>query len=307
MPYGFFSAIARLVDLVVIVGPVVGYVLQLHQMRSQRKADGYSVGVSAILLISATLRVAYYFGHPFAMALLLQAILMIFVQILVVVQVQKIRLAQSFVAELHDGPTTPAPRTPSKVALVVASEQFSSNKNTSTSSCIPSTPRTFLCRYVAFVVLLAVSCSLLFASPWVVEAVGYLALGIESLLLTPQLVLNFQRRSTEGVTTFLFVTWVVGDAAKLFYFLARAQPFQFILCSMVQLSFDAVLVVQLWLFAGGDRPTKGTSSSRRVISDTPHSPLPGNAGSWSSLPALSQTSTGNPTPTLGSPVPSLPL
>jgi hypothetical protein len=80
------------------------------------------------------------------------------------------------------------------------------------------------------------------------ELLGYLGLGLEAMLVTPQLLQNYRRQSCAGVGLELLVTWIGGDLLKFIYFVAKSQPAPFIVCNVFQLCLDAVLVGQLWVY-----------------------------------------------------------
>ncbi|CAJ1027301.1 PQ loop repeat, putative [Leishmania lindenbergi] len=77
------------------------------------------------------------------------------------------------------------------------------------------------------------------------EVVGYAALGIEALLVLPQILRHARRRSTEGLTTLLILTWVGGDVIKVVYFIYAKQALAFIVCGCFQLVLDVVVVAQV--------------------------------------------------------------
>ena len=71
---------------------------------------------------------------------------------------------------------------------------------------------------------------------------------IEALLGLPQLLLNFQKKSTHGLAFLLIAMWTWGDFYKLMYYISIEGPVQLICCSVFQLSVDIVIMSQFWLY-----------------------------------------------------------
>ena len=88
-----------LIDVWFIFAPSAGYILQVQEMTRTRRTDGYSLEGSLILLACNALRVIYFFGEPFAVALLLQSCVTILVQLALVLTVLKINVAHAVLAE----------------------------------------------------------------------------------------------------------------------------------------------------------------------------------------------------------------
>jgi uncharacterized protein with PQ loop repeat len=84
---------------------------------------------------------------------------------------------------------------------------------------------------------------------WFVEVLGFLSLGIESTLGIPQLISNYRKQSTEGLSTTLILSWFLGDVFKTFYFVAQSSPMQFILCGTVQIIVDVLIFVQMFTYS----------------------------------------------------------
>lgn len=69
-----------------------------------------------------------------------------------------------------------------------------------------------------------------------VETLGFAALLLEANLASPQLLANFARRSTQGMSLGMVGAWFVGDVAKTGYFIARRTPLQFPVCGALQVT-----------------------------------------------------------------------
>ncbi|KAM9973538.1 hypothetical protein ACTFIW_010638 [Dictyostelium discoideum] len=82
-------------------------------------------------------------------------------------------------------------------------------------------------------------------SPSYFEYLGTLSLTIESILGLPQLIQNYKKRSTKGLSLVLISSWFIGDLFKTLYFYYKDQPSQFIFCGTVQLIIDILISLQI--------------------------------------------------------------
>jgi uncharacterized protein with PQ loop repeat len=72
-------------DIVIAVAPVMGYLSQLHLIRSTKSTGSFSIDICAILMISGILRIYFWLEVGYQINLLFQAMLIIIVQVNVVV------------------------------------------------------------------------------------------------------------------------------------------------------------------------------------------------------------------------------
>ncbi|GET89567.1 hypothetical protein, conserved [Leishmania tarentolae] len=313
-------------QVALVIAPHVGYCAQYAEIDRTQSIEGYSPVVSLILLTSNTLRIYYYIGHHFLLALLFQAVVGVVVHGLLLCKVlevhaQKLLEAQAPDTYGRDGTaiiepvtvgaptvevspsaagvggaagiehrafddtddTSPSPHATAAgtaewaTSPSAACNRYEDSGDTSRSrtpstgikcvtfkllkvffrieDCIEAhllrnTPPQFLYHYAiaATAALLAVLFYYVsIGRVWkdAAEVVGYMALGIEALLVAPQILRNARRRSTEGLTILLIFTWVGGDAIKLIYFIYTKQALPFIVCGFFQAVLDMVVVAQL--------------------------------------------------------------
>lgn len=82
---------------------------------------------------------------------------------------------------------------------------------------------------------------------------GCVALGIEATLPLPQIMSNQRNRSCKGFRLSVLANWLLGDAMKMsFFFLAESTiPWSFKLCGIFQACCDSYLGVQYLMFGEG--------------------------------------------------------
>ncbi|KAJ5075176.1 pq-loop repeat-containing protein 1-like protein [Anaeramoeba ignava] len=74
--------------------------------------------------------------------------------------------------------------------------------------------------------------------------IGYLSLFLESSAGSFQVYKNYKRKSTEGVTLFLFLTWIIGDFIKFIYFIIDQSPYPFFVGCLFQIGNDLTCIFQ---------------------------------------------------------------
>jgi hypothetical protein len=198
-----------------------------------------------IMLIASILRCFYWLGAEFETSLLLQSMLMILVQ---------------------------------TVLLKVALDHRPPTDNHPFSAQTAATPRPYrfwqwrsqrpYWGFLAYFLGITTVLQLVFGnSQTFVDAVGYVALGIEAMLPLPQVMANQRTRSCDGFRVSVLASWLLGDAMKMVYFYnAQHVGFQFKACALVQMVLDAYLGVQFWRFGAG--PVEDKEKGKAVVEMT---------------------------------------
>ncbi len=85
------------------------------------------------------------------------------------------------------------------------------------------------------------------------QLLGYVALAVEATLPLPQMVENQRKRSCRGFRPSVLGNWLLGDVMKMvFFFNARGSvPWAFKLCGLFQFVCDIFLGVQYWMYGDG--------------------------------------------------------
>lgn len=89
--------------------------------------------------------------------------------------------------------------------------------------------------------------------PSYAELLGYVALGIEATLPLPQVYENHQRKAFKGFRLSLLANWLIGDMMKMVFFFGSggSVPWSFKMCGMFQFACDMFLGIQYWMFGSG--------------------------------------------------------
>ena len=241
------SALVRLaVDATLVLGVIVPYIPQIASIRHGESA--FNTTASLILVVSSTLRLAFWFAQPFDATLAVQAACVVATQMAVmhsVVTVERRKRGDSGGGEGASPPRLHHRRASGERFFDFDASRF--------------WRWTHFSSYVEFVVTLAVLLVLLHGSfggsAAYGAALGALALGVEATLPLPQAVQNYRMQSSAGLTWPLIASWACGDAFKLVVAVSRGFPLQFLVCGVTQLCLDGVILAQmLWIYpADGHR------------------------------------------------------
>lgn len=96
---------------------------------------------------------------------------------------------------------------------------------------------------------------------------GAIALGIEAILPIPQILANHRRRGCKGFRISVLANWLIGDAFKMVFFMAKGAdevPWAFKICGLFQAACDIYLGVQFYNFGDGEAGSEGRSFERDV-------------------------------------------
>ncbi|XP_067006943.2 solute carrier family 66 member 2 isoform X1 [Anabrus simplex] len=227
-----------------IFGGVVPYIPQYKEIRRTEDAEGFSLFVCLALLIANTLRILFWFGRRYELPLLVQSIVMIVTMFMMVRLCVNIKNKNQIIRGRERIFTASGSSQQRQEALPpIAVHTFSDFDSQYFWAW------TDFVSYVDFMVFFTLISSLLMyvliEVNIFVELVGFLAVFIEALLGSPQLVRNYKNKSTAGMSVKMVVMWTVGDTFKTGYFLLREAPVQFWLCGMLQVGIDIAILLQV--------------------------------------------------------------
>ncbi|KAK3633008.1 hypothetical protein LTR22_020326 [Elasticomyces elasticus] len=193
------------------------------------------------MLVSSVLKVFYWFGARFDFPLLIQANVMILVQIVMLHVALQNRPPFGAQHSLNQ------PFAEAKEGGVMVNRPFNFWQWRSRKPYWK-----FLAYYTA---ILAVLQCLIGTSPSYIAIQGYVALGVEAVLPIPQILENRRIRSCKGFRLSVLVNWLIGDVFKMTYFFlsAGAIPWAFKLCGLFQAGCDSYLGIQYWMYGDGSR------------------------------------------------------
>ncbi|KAK0822053.1 hypothetical protein LTR91_014267 [Friedmanniomyces endolithicus] len=233
--------LTHIAPVFIVTSPVTSYADQIWSIKKSRSSAGFSLDIPLIMLVSSILKIFYWFGAHFDFPLLIQASVMIVVQIVMLYIALQNRPPFGAQHSLNQ-PFSEAKEGGIMVKRPLNFWQWRSRK--------PYWQ--FLAYYTA---ILAVLQFLLGNRASYVAIQGYVALGVEAVLPIPQILENRRIRSCKGFRLSVLVNWLIGDLFKMTYFFLSEGgiPWAFKLCGLFQAGCDCYLGTQYWMYGDGSR------------------------------------------------------
>lgn len=93
------------------------------------------------------------------------------------------------------------------------------------------------------------------------DMIGIIGLSVEATLPIPQIIANMQTKSCRGFRLSVLISWLGGDAMKIFWFFTATSeiPWAFKVCGIFQACCDAFLGVQYLMYGEGEQAVKSHS------------------------------------------------
>ncbi|EXJ91585.1 alpha 1,3-glucosidase [Capronia epimyces CBS 606.96] len=231
-----------------VASPITSYADQIASIHRRKTSDGFSLDIPLIMLVASILKVFYWFGAYYGKALLLQAVLMIVVQLILL----KVALDNRAPTGARDG----LEHTPFHGYTAQDGLRDLLSGRRPYDFWQWSNPKSYF-QFLAYFasVLLAVHVLLPFVSrsPVYISFLGYVGLAVEAILPVPQIIKNHRAQSCKGFRLSVIVNWLAGDAMKMSYFFLSSDyiPWPFRLCGMFQACCDSYLGVQYYMYGEG--------------------------------------------------------
>ncbi|KAE8150116.1 hypothetical protein BDV25DRAFT_155074 [Aspergillus avenaceus] len=238
-----------------ITSPVTSYADQILSIHRTRSSAGFSLDIPLIMLVASILKIFFWFGDNYALSLLVQAVIMIGVQMVLLKVALDNRPAPGLKNGLEHVPFSSAAG--NGAARPYDFWQWKSAK-----------PYwMFLAYFLAALSFIQVCLPPLAQSQFYINCLGYIGLAVEATLPLPQIIANHQSRSCSGFRVSVLAAWILGDLMKLSYFFCGSDviPWAFRMCALFQCICDLYLGVQFWMYT---KPSFGAAASPREPGDS---------------------------------------
>ncbi|EFX01242.1 pq loop repeat protein [Grosmannia clavigera kw1407] len=214
-----------------MMSPLLSYGDQVVSMHRNCSSAGFSLDIPLIMLVASILRIFYYPGAHFDVALLIQSCIMVAVQVLLL----KVALDHR-----------PAPSSKGGEGALPFAGLEPGKHSSSGGGIFAKRPYNFwqwrsqkpywhflLCMFVTCVVLELVLSLFPAVYPAYSALIGYVGLSVEATLPLPQIRANAQARSCRGFRPSVLIPW------------------SFKLCGLFQATCDAILALQYFVYGNG--------------------------------------------------------
>ncbi|KAI1339064.1 hypothetical protein F5Y15DRAFT_384698 [Xylariaceae sp. FL0016] len=247
---GFFTALAGYAaPMFLILSPILSYSDQAISMHRAKSSAGFSLDIPLIMLVASIFRVFYYPGAKFDTALLIQSFCNIGIQIILL----KIALEHR---------PSPSSRGGDAALPFTGARDGLSGQRRPYNFWQWRSPKPYW-QFLLYLFIILTALELLIAPFDTIYSgysalIGYIGLSVEATLPIPQLMANARSRSCKGFRVSVLVSWLVGDAMKMFWFFTSTSeiPMAFKLCGIFQACCDAMIGVQYLMYGDKGPATK---------------------------------------------------
>lgn len=245
----------KVFNVLMVISPNIGFTAQILKFRKSKSSEGFSKLLSLTILTSNILRIYFWIGKRFAIPLLLQSIISLFMQLTLISQCLKYSNIRQSNVNLNSN----------KESISETETKDSSQDDLNTNN-IPKIykPLTildlknfwnwpYLVDYIYVAALLSLFLGFLsniigLDNVILVESCGIGAAIFEAIVGIPQIVQNFKRKNTENLSMFMIFTWITGDVIKTIYYIKTGSPLQLICTGSFQMTTDTILIMQIICF-----------------------------------------------------------
>lgn len=253
--------------------PPLIYADQAYSIIKKRDSTGFSHDVCGVVIIANIIRVFFWLGKRFETPLLVQSLLLILSQLLLL----SICLHYSPNAQASPGanyaPLSPMnEQLPEHVPEAVPAPHRNWASGLKLGSGRPfdfwqwEGYGTYLEFLAGMIVILGLLQLALGRWMWYIDALGFVALSIESTLPIPQFISNWRRKSTYGLRASTLAGWFFGDAFKTGYFFVRHSPAQFQVTAIMTLCWDTAVFLQRLRY--GTAPPAGETRQEAEVEES---------------------------------------
>ncbi|XP_051725506.1 solute carrier family 66 member 2 isoform X1 [Ctenopharyngodon idella] len=225
-----WTLLSWLASGVMVFGGAVPYIPQYQEIQRTNNAEGFSTRVCLVLLIANILRIFFWIGKQFELPLLLQSVVMILTMLVMLHLCCSIQSSNRVSTKQHH--------------ITDLDLRYFWSWSSFEDYLMFCFAFMLLCAFITFLFL-----------DWVlfVEALGSLAVMFEAMLGLPQLLQNYNNRSTRGMSVKMVLLWTAGDIFKTTYFVINESPTQFLVCGAVQILIDIAILLQVGFYGQDTR------------------------------------------------------
>lgn len=274
------------VGFFLVSSPVTSYLDTVLSIYRSKSSMGFSLDICAIMLVSSIFKIFFYFGRPYEISLFIQTWVMVGIQVVLLKFALQYRPRRWLGGPLDRDPHSSSSHWRSKVeseySFLKPGLHFLYGSNIQNSSTRPfsfwewDSSQKYWHFLLRLSVVLGILQLIMGNNETYIGLIGLVGLLIEAILPLPQILTNASRGSVEGFRPSLLVSWIGGDAAKLFFFTYSRQSGsdsiapQFVICAIVQGLLDLFIGLQFYMYSTGkwqaNQETKLVTSRQRAQS-----------------------------------------
>jgi hypothetical protein len=239
----FLYYFRKVFDILMIFAPNIGFIAQILKFRKMKSSQGFSKLMTFTILTSNVLRIFFWIGKRFALALLFQSLMSVVMQLFLLNECLKF--------------SSPNVKTKKEITFedmkILTKETNNLYRPISILDLENFWDWPHLVDYVYIIMLFSLTLGFVsniigLDNIFLVESFGIGSAAFEAIVGIPQIIQNFKNKHTENLSVLMILTWMTGDVFKTVYYIKTGSPFQMICCGLFQITTDTILILQIILF-----------------------------------------------------------
>lgn len=263
LSYSFKDFILLLIDILMVIGPSLGYFLQSLKFKKTKSSKGFSKSICLIIYISQTLRVFFWIGKPFKITLLYQSILIIIFQIYLIHLWVKYHKTIEPNKSLNQKNINNYEKKELIEYILDWSDTISPNKVWNWSA----EPEYY--KFMSFIVLvlLVISGVVGIHNVFLTNIFGSLSVVAETGTLIPQIIVTCRTKISSNLSSLMVALWLVGESCKLIYNILYKTPVQMIISGGLQIFLDFFFLMQIFCYRDKKKLNKNEITNVEISSN----------------------------------------
>ena len=259
----FMDFAILIIDLLIVIGPSIGYFLQSLKFKQTKSSKGFSKSLCLIIYFSQILRVFFWIGKPFKITLLYQSILIILFQIYLIHLWVKYHGATYQVKNITQNQVNEPNYCEQKDLIeyiIDWSNTISPNKIWNWSNQIEY----FKFMSLIVFVLLLISGLIGIHNVLLTNIYGTISVTSEASTLIPQILVSCRTKNAGNLSTSMVALWFIGDSCKFIYNLKYKTPIQMIISGAFQIFLDFFCLMQILCYKDKNQLNKDDSKKEEI-------------------------------------------
>ena len=244
----FIFAKDLFLDLFMALGPSLNYVFQSKKFKKTKSSKGFSNFLCLVTILSHTLKVFFWFGKQFKITLLVQSVLVIFMQLYLIYLVIKYKEDKQ---KSNDDYIFVNNASRKEKIKKFAKDNFFNWSKTFNSKLIwrwDDVAEYYKFYFFIILILTIFSVSLGINNKYYINIIGGVSIFLEMLCSIPQIIEMQKSKNQRNISKIMVFMWFSGNLLKIYYNTANNSPIQLIIGSYIQVFFNCILIYQIFYY-----------------------------------------------------------
>jgi len=267
--FTFKGFVIFIIDISIVIGPSLGYLMQLLKFNKTKSSKGFSKSICLIIYLSQILRVFFWIGKPFKITLLYQSILIICFQVYLIYLWIKYHDTESDKNKNQKQANDVRNNETKDIIeyIIDWSDTISPNKIWNWTNIIEYYKFMFL-----IILLLLLICGVIgIHNAILVNVIGTISVISEASTLIPQIIVSCRKKKVGNLSMSMVALWFVGDSCKFIYNIIYKTPIQMIASGGLQIFLDFFSLMQIICYREKNPLYKSTEETDITMPNFPNS------------------------------------